>query len=153
MYCPSRESMTSSTSFLTSLYPNVGPSLTYRVYCLSFFPSLFLSSLTLTVKPLSVEITSKKETISAGRKIEVSCRSIGSRPPAIITWYKNNKLLSHSRWVHSCCCCLRERDIIACSAWLPRRSVCIQVIIILLSLHVSQDDRHLEILLNNRKTW
>jgi hypothetical protein len=48
---------------------------------------------------------------------------------------------------------LRERDIIACSAWLPRRSVCIQVIIILLSLHVSQDDRHLEILLNNRKTW
>lgn len=62
---------------------------------------LFSCPLLRTVKPISVNITSKKDPISAGRKTEVTCRTSGSRPPAQITWYKNKKLMTHSRLVVS----------------------------------------------------
>lgn len=50
------------------------------------------------VRPLFVEISTKREHISAGRKLEVICVTAGSRPPAQVTWTKNKKRLEHSRY-------------------------------------------------------
>ena len=43
------------------------------------------------VKPLSVQILTKEREISADRRYDVECRSIGSRPEAVITWWKGNR--------------------------------------------------------------
>lgn len=53
----------------------------------------------LSVSPLSVSITSMKNVLSAGRKVEIICETRGSRPPAIITWFKNNRQLTHSQYI------------------------------------------------------
>ena len=36
---------------------------------------------------------SKRKTVSAGRLYLVECESAGSRPAAVVTWYKNNRFL------------------------------------------------------------
>ena len=38
-------------------------------------------------------IISRKKTVSAGRLYLVECESAGSRPAAVVTWYKNNKFM------------------------------------------------------------
>lgn len=50
------------------------------------------------VKPLTVEINKPTETgdngvLTAERRYEVTCESAGSRPPAVITWYKGKRQL------------------------------------------------------------
>ncbi|KAI4492952.1 hypothetical protein M0802_009789 [Mischocyttarus mexicanus] len=47
----------------------------------------------LNMKPLKVEISEKNKTLSAGNKYEVECRSTGSKPTAILTWWKTSKQL------------------------------------------------------------
>ncbi|KAG8224624.1 hypothetical protein J437_LFUL005792 [Ladona fulva] len=47
----------------------------------------------LTVRPLSASILNKNQGLSADRKYEIMCQAIGSRPPAKITWWKDNKRL------------------------------------------------------------
>lgn len=44
--------------------------------------------LELNLAPLTAQITSKQQPLAADREYKVSCESAGSRPPAIITWYK-----------------------------------------------------------------
>ncbi|KAG8222028.1 hypothetical protein J437_LFUL002790 [Ladona fulva] len=46
-----------------------------------------------TVKPLTVRITTKTTPLVAERRYEVTCESAGSRPPAVITWYKGKRQL------------------------------------------------------------
>ncbi|XP_015927704.1 neural cell adhesion molecule 2 [Parasteatoda tepidariorum] len=57
--------------------------------------------LDLYLYPLTVKITSKVSALSAGRVVEMSCETIGSRPSAKVTWWLNGTLLSdHIETVH-----------------------------------------------------
>ncbi|CAG2105479.1 unnamed protein product [Medioppia subpectinata] len=49
------------------------------------------------VKPSDVKIISIRRPLSSGRKFDLICRSFGSRPPAQLTWLKDNRLLSKTR--------------------------------------------------------
>ncbi|KYQ48081.1 Kin of IRRE-like protein 1, partial [Trachymyrmex zeteki] len=57
-------------------------------------------SLDLNLKPLSVIIRrpGKKgignESLLAGKRYDMECETTGSRPPAVITWYKDKKIIS-----------------------------------------------------------
>ncbi|XP_063231434.1 nephrin-like isoform X2 [Bacillus rossius redtenbacheri] len=52
-------------------------------------------SLDINLKPTSVLILTKERQVSAERKYEVECRSSGSRPEAIITWWKGSRQVKH----------------------------------------------------------
>ncbi|XP_023711739.1 nephrin isoform X2 [Cryptotermes secundus] len=45
------------------------------------------------LRPLTVRILSKELPLVADRRYDVSCESAGSRPPAVITWYKGKRQL------------------------------------------------------------
>ncbi|KAK6638849.1 hypothetical protein RUM43_007118 [Polyplax serrata] len=53
------------------------------------------SVVVLTVKPVLVSILSSNNPLSADRSYELTCQSVGSRPPAKITWWMDNKLLDN----------------------------------------------------------
>nr|CAD7437683.1 unnamed protein product [Timema bartmani] len=56
------------------------------------------------VKPISVKILTQESQISADRRYEVECRSSGSRPEAIITWWKGSrqiKRITKNLWAWS----------------------------------------------------
>ena len=44
-----------------------------------------------TVGPTKVEILNNKEPLSAGKRYEVKCQSIGARPAPTITWWLGGK--------------------------------------------------------------
>ncbi|XP_031784619.1 muscle M-line assembly protein unc-89 isoform X2 [Nasonia vitripennis] len=50
----------------------------------------------LNLKPLKVEIIGKEKYVSASKKNRVECRSSGSKPPAMLQWYKGSKQLVNS---------------------------------------------------------
>ncbi|KAG8198816.1 hypothetical protein JTE90_007119 [Oedothorax gibbosus] len=52
-------------------------------------------SIDMNLKPLSVQITTAPTVLEAGQRIEISCQSEGSRPPARITWTKGSERLDH----------------------------------------------------------
>lgn len=43
------------------------------------------------VKPAAVHILTKEKFVSADKTYDVECKSSGSKPPAIITWWRGNK--------------------------------------------------------------
>lgn len=45
----------------------------------------------LTVRPLDVRITNTQAYLSAGKTVTLECESTGSRPRAVMTWWKNNE--------------------------------------------------------------
>ena len=53
------------------------------------------------MKPLTVTIRKLDgqgaggESLKAGERYEVECETTGSRPPAVITWYKGRRVLKH----------------------------------------------------------
>ncbi|XP_011872251.1 PREDICTED: hemicentin-1-like isoform X2 [Vollenhovia emeryi] len=47
----------------------------------------------LNMKPLKVEILGKDQILSAGKTYDIKCQSTGSRPPAVLTWWKSSKQL------------------------------------------------------------
>ncbi|XP_066601874.1 neural cell adhesion molecule 1 [Prorops nasuta] len=47
--------------------------------------------LDINLKPLVVQILTKESKISADKNYEVECRTTGSRPEAVITWWKANR--------------------------------------------------------------
>ncbi|XP_066997421.2 nephrin-like [Anabrus simplex] len=51
--------------------------------------------------PLDVQLVGRNRPISAGIQYEVSCQSVGSRPPAHITWWKGDVLMNHTRETRS----------------------------------------------------
>ena len=60
----------------------------------------FLHSQIISVKPLTVTIkgingTKLSDSLRAGERYEVECETTGSRPPAVITWYKGKRSLKH----------------------------------------------------------
>ncbi|KAG1683459.1 Cell adhesion molecule 2 [Nymphon striatum] len=46
------------------------------------------------VKPKEVRITSSKMPLSASKLVKLSCQSSGSRPPAVLTWWKGSKKMT-----------------------------------------------------------
>ncbi|XP_066147993.1 neural cell adhesion molecule 2 isoform X1 [Euwallacea fornicatus] len=53
--------------------------------------------LELILKPLTVNISISDSPLVADRRYEISCKSTGSRPPAIITWYKGKRNLRKAK--------------------------------------------------------
>lgn len=49
------------------------------------------------MKPLTVKIHNPQSPLVADRRYEISCESTGSRPNAIITWYKGKRQLRRTR--------------------------------------------------------
>lgn len=46
------------------------------------------------VKPLFVKILTKESKVFVDKKYAVECSTIGSRPAAIMSWWKNNKQIT-----------------------------------------------------------
>lgn len=67
-------------------FPN--PVLTTQAETFIFICKLWIIS---TVRPTMVEILSKPATLSSERYVTLTCVSEGSRPPAQLTWYKDNR--------------------------------------------------------------
>jgi len=55
----------------------------------------FAERFIVAVKPLVVNITSKRSHLSALRTYEIECLSSGSRPEAVITWWKGTHQVKH----------------------------------------------------------
>lgn len=49
------------------------------------------------VSPLEVTILGKSSRITAGKKYDLMCQSIGSRPPAHITWWLDERRLESTK--------------------------------------------------------
>ncbi|XP_014358166.2 nephrin [Papilio machaon] len=45
----------------------------------------------LYLRPLQVEILAREQPLSVGQEAELACRAVGARPPAIITWWLDDK--------------------------------------------------------------
>lgn len=54
-----------------------------------------------SVRPLLVEILSSNNPFSADRLYEIPCQTYGSRPPAKIMWFIENKELLASKYNYS----------------------------------------------------
>lgn len=48
-------------------------------------------ALFVAVKPQTVNILTKEKHVSADKRYEVECRTSGSRPEAVITWWKGSR--------------------------------------------------------------
>lgn len=67
------------------------------------FPfSLFHS---FTVKPIAVHITTREKFVSAEKRYDVECKSSGSRPEAVLTWWKGSRQIKRMAKNVSCVCC------------------------------------------------
>lgn len=47
--------------------------------------------LPVSVKPLDINIQPPEKTLSAGNTVELVCTSSGSRPPAVLSWWKGDE--------------------------------------------------------------
>ncbi|XP_039283060.1 hemicentin-1 isoform X2 [Nilaparvata lugens] len=57
--------------------------------------------LNINLKPLEVRITTKPQAISADKRYDVECRAFGSRPDAVITWWKGSRQMKKIAKNHS----------------------------------------------------
>ncbi|XP_060860305.1 uncharacterized protein LOC132937501 [Metopolophium dirhodum] len=48
------------------------------------------------LKPLEVQVLSSRQPLSCGRTYEVQCQAVGSKPPANVTWWKDNERLTNA---------------------------------------------------------
>ncbi|KAK9884228.1 hypothetical protein WA026_005177 [Henosepilachna vigintioctopunctata] len=60
-------------------------------------PKEAVVTLDLHLKPLTAEIRNTLSPLVADKRYEVTCESAGSRPPAIITWYKGKRQLRRTK--------------------------------------------------------
>ncbi|XP_054746887.1 uncharacterized protein LOC129252242 [Anastrepha obliqua] len=80
-------------------YPNIGRQhLNARLVCVASNTNLTPPNnkvviLDVNLKPVAVHIMTKDRPISADRTYDIECKSSGSKPPAVITWWRNNKQL------------------------------------------------------------
>lgn len=57
------------------------------IFSIFFFPCFAL------VQPLNVRLLGAHQPLSAGRRYDLLCQSAGSRPPAVITWWRDGQRL------------------------------------------------------------
>uniref|UniRef100_A0A1I8NIL5 Ig-like domain-containing protein n=1 Tax=Musca domestica TaxID=7370 RepID=A0A1I8NIL5_MUSDO len=80
-------------------YPNVGRQhLNARLVCVASNTNLTPPNnkvviLDVNLKPIAVHIMTKDRFVSADRTYDIECKSSGSKPQAVITWWKGNKQL------------------------------------------------------------
>ncbi|XP_026850663.1 hemicentin-1 [Drosophila persimilis] len=80
-------------------YPNVGRQhLNSRLVCVASNTNLTPPNnkvviLDVNLKPMAVHILTKDRFVSADRTYDIECKSSGSKPPALITWWKGSKQL------------------------------------------------------------
>ncbi|EDV92962.1 hemicentin-1 [Drosophila grimshawi] len=80
-------------------YPNIGRQhLNARLVCVASNTNLTPPNnkvviLDVNLKPVAVHILTKDRFVSADRTYDIECKSSGSKPPALITWWKANKQL------------------------------------------------------------
>ncbi|XP_067617196.1 uncharacterized protein side-IV isoform X2 [Eurosta solidaginis] len=80
-------------------YPNIGRQhLNARLVCVASNTNLTPPNnkvviLDVNLKPVAVHIMTKDRFVSADRTYDIECKSSGSKPPAVITWWRNNKQL------------------------------------------------------------
>lgn len=55
------------------------------------FRSIFFS--TNVVTPLNIRLLGAHQPLSAGKRYDLLCQSAGSRPPAVITWFRDGQRL------------------------------------------------------------
>ncbi|KAL4719447.1 hypothetical protein ACJJTC_001823, partial [Scirpophaga incertulas] len=83
-------------------FPNVGRQhLNARLVCQASNtilapPETRLLILDLNLRPLTVQILSKTRQLSADRSYEVECKTTGSRPDALISWWKAGRQIKRS---------------------------------------------------------
>ncbi|XP_075982640.1 neural cell adhesion molecule 2-like isoform X1 [Anticarsia gemmatalis] len=86
----------------TLTFPNVGRQhLNTRLVCQASntnlaAPETKLVILDINLRPLSVQILNKRQQLSADRNYDVECRAVGSRPEALVTWWKGGRQLKRS---------------------------------------------------------
>ncbi|TDG44787.1 hypothetical protein AWZ03_008761 [Drosophila navojoa] len=80
-------------------YPNIGRQhLNSRLVCVASNTNLTPPNnkvviLDINLKPVAVHILTKDRFVSADRTYDIECKSSGSKPAAVITWWKSNKQL------------------------------------------------------------
>ncbi|CAB0018393.1 unnamed protein product, partial [Nesidiocoris tenuis] len=78
-------------------FPNVGRQhLNARLICQASNtqlapPATKVVILDINLKPVAVNILNKERHISADKRYDVECRATGSRPAAVITWWKGSR--------------------------------------------------------------
>lgn len=88
-------------------FPNIGRQhLNARLICQASNTNLTHAQsevivLDVNLKPVAVHITTKDKQVSADKRYDVECRSSGSRPDAIITWWKNSRQIKRVTKNHS----------------------------------------------------
>ncbi|ALC47181.1 CG14372 [Drosophila busckii] len=80
-------------------YPNIGRQhLNARLVCVASNTNLMPPNnkvviLDVNLKPVAVHILTKDRFVSADRTYDIECKSSGSKPAAVISWWKGNKQL------------------------------------------------------------
>lgn len=57
------------------------------------------------VSPLNVRLLGAHQPLSAGRRYDLLCQSAGSRPPAVITWWRDGQRLEKTTETVLCLFC------------------------------------------------
>lgn len=58
------------------------------IYCIKYY--------LLTVPPLSVHLLGADQPLSAGKEVVLTCLVLGSRPPPVLTWQLDDRILSET---------------------------------------------------------
>ncbi|KDR21492.1 hypothetical protein L798_04051, partial [Zootermopsis nevadensis] len=88
-------------------FPNIGRQhLNARLICQASNTNLTHAQsevvvLDVNLKPVAVHITTKDKQVSADKRYDVECKSSGSRPEAVITWWKNSRQIKRITKNHS----------------------------------------------------
>lgn len=53
------------------------------------------------MKPHKVQILTKEKKVRADKKYEVECKATGSKPEAVVTWWKANEQMTNTKTVSS----------------------------------------------------
>ncbi|XP_069683124.1 neural cell adhesion molecule 2 [Periplaneta americana] len=87
-------------------FPNIGRQhLNARLICQASNTNLTHAQsevvvLDVNLKPVAVLITTKDKQVSADKRYDVECKSSGSRPEAVITWWKNSRQIKRITKTH-----------------------------------------------------
>ncbi|XP_065338847.1 contactin-2-like isoform X4 [Cloeon dipterum] len=79
------------------VFPNIGRQhLNSRLICVASNthlnePAMKAVVLDINLKPIAVNIVTKEKHVSADKRYEVECKASGSRPEAVITWWKGSR--------------------------------------------------------------
>ncbi|XP_037949413.1 neural cell adhesion molecule 2 isoform X2 [Teleopsis dalmanni] len=89
---------TSSDNDIVRSEVTIGPltreDLNTRIACKAYFhlqsaPLEAVVQIDMNFAPVSIRLLGARQPLSAGRRYDLLCQSAGSRPPAVITWWKN----------------------------------------------------------------